>query len=112
VWRSAETPSRTARVRIACTSDPACGSVMEKAQRRSPRAIGGSGSSRCSSVPKVLIMKEAMKCVLRTPDSEIHPRDSSLMMSVYVVRSRSRPPYSSGMVVPNSPISRIVATSP
>ena len=74
-------PSRTARVRIACTSEPACGSVIENAERTSPRAICGSSSSFCSGVPNVLIMNEAMKCVLITPDSEIQPRESSLTIS-------------------------------
>ena len=34
-------PSRTARVRIAWTSEPACGSVIEYAKRSSPVAIRG-----------------------------------------------------------------------
>ena len=34
-------PSRTARVRIDWTSDPACGSVIEYADRISPVAIRG-----------------------------------------------------------------------
>ena len=34
-------PSRTARVRIDWTSDPACGSVIEYANRSSPVAIRG-----------------------------------------------------------------------
>ena len=74
-------PSRTARVRIAWTSEPACGSVIENAERTSPRAICGSSSCFCSSVPNVLIMNDAMKCVLSTPDSEIQPRESSFTIS-------------------------------
>ena len=34
-------PSRTATVRIAWTSEPACGSVIEKAERISPAASLG-----------------------------------------------------------------------
>ena len=39
-----------------------------------------------------------MKCVLRTPERDIQPRESSIWISAYVVRSRPRPPYSSGIV--------------
>jgi hypothetical protein len=57
------------------------------------------------------IMNDAMKWVLMIPDSEIQPRESSLTISEYVMRSSPRPPYSSGIVVPNSPSSFIVSTS-
>jgi hypothetical protein len=74
-------PSRTARVRIACTSDPACGSVIEYAERTSPLAIRGRKCCRCSSVPNVLIIQAEMKCVFRTPESDIQPRESSTWIS-------------------------------
>jgi hypothetical protein len=51
-----------------------------------------------------------MTCVLSTPDSDIHPADSSSITPQYVGRSRPSPPYSSGTVTPNSPRSRIPST--
>ena len=44
-------PSRTARVRIAATSEPASGSVMAIAPIFSPAIAGRSQRSRCSSEP-------------------------------------------------------------
>src|SRR6185369_4068892 len=44
-------PSRSARVPIACRSEPAPGSVMAIAATRSPRAMRGSQRRFCSSVP-------------------------------------------------------------
>ncbi|MCY1186046.1 hypothetical protein D9M73_268810 [compost metagenome] len=46
-------PSRTARVRTACRSEPVFGSVMAMAEMISPLAILGSHSSFCSSVAKL-----------------------------------------------------------
>jgi hypothetical protein len=74
-------PSGTARVRIAWTSEPACGSVIEYAKRSSPVAMRGRYRSRCSSVPCVSIIHAEMKCVLRTPESDIQPRESSIWIS-------------------------------
>src|SRR2546423_1706935 len=51
-----------------------------------------------------------MKWVLRTPESDIQPRESSTWSNAYVVRSRPRPPYRSGIVTPNNPRSLICAT--
>src|SRR4029077_2202339 len=45
-------PSRTAVVRIAWTSEPAWGSVIESDARTSPEASTGSRRSRCGSVPQ------------------------------------------------------------
>src|SRR6516225_9812003 len=45
-------PSRTAVVRIAATSEPASGSVIAIAPIFSPAIAGTSHRSRCSSVPK------------------------------------------------------------
>ena len=67
-------PSRTARVRMACTSEPQCGSVIENAARSSPLARRGSRRERCSSVPKRSSIEETMKCVLRIPATLIQPR--------------------------------------
>ncbi len=65
-------------MRIACTSEPASGSVIEKAQRTSPVAICGRNRCFCSSVPSRMIMSATMKWVLMIPDTLIHPRDSSI----------------------------------
>ena len=51
-----------------------------------------------------------MKCVLTIPEIEIHPRESSSTIIAYVVRSSPIPPYSSGIVTPNSPSSFICST--
>ena len=49
--RTISPPSRTARVRIPCRSEPAEGSDIAIAPTSSPRAIGGSHRRFCSSVP-------------------------------------------------------------
>src|SRR5690349_22245250 len=46
-------PTRSARVRIAAASEPACGSVRANAPSASPAIIGGSHRSTCSGVPQV-----------------------------------------------------------
>ncbi len=46
-------PTRSARIRIAPASEPACGSVRANAPSASPASIGGSQRARCSSVPHV-----------------------------------------------------------
>jgi hypothetical protein len=51
-----------------------------------------------------------MKCVLTIPEIDIQPRESSSTTSAYVSSDSPRPPYSSAMVRPNSPISRIPST--
>jgi hypothetical protein len=109
--RTYSSPSRTARTLIACTSDPAWGSVMENAPRSSPVAIRGSSRPCCSRVPKVRSIQAAMKCVFMTPDSEIHAREISATILAYVTRSSPSPPCSSGMAVPKSPSSHIRCTS-
>ncbi|MCY1550323.1 hypothetical protein D9M68_865700 [compost metagenome] len=44
-------PRRSARVRIACRSEPVPGSVIASEQITSPEAIFGSHCCRCASVP-------------------------------------------------------------
>ena len=44
-------PSRTARVVIAATSDPVCGSVTAQAPSSRPSAMSGSHRCRCSGKP-------------------------------------------------------------
>jgi hypothetical protein len=104
-------PSRTASVRIAWTSEPAWGSVIEYAARSSPVAIRGRYLRRCSSVPYCWIIHADRKCVLSTPESDIQPRESSIWISAYVVKSSPRPPCSSGMITPKRPSSFICSTS-
>ena len=84
---SQSSPSRTAVERIACTSEPQWGSVIEKAPRTSPVAICGSRRSRCSSVPLCSSIDEQMKCVLMMPETDIQPREISSIARQYVVRS-------------------------
>ena len=92
--------------------------------RRSPRAAPSSSrrpairrlpcagaGARCSSVPCVAIIAAVIRCVLRTPESDIQPRELDLDRRVHVVTSRPRPPCSSGIVIPNRPSSRIRSTS-
>ena len=64
-------------MRIACTSEPHSGSVIENAQRISPVAIRGRKRSFCSSVPSRISMLATMKCVLMIPEMLIQPRASS-----------------------------------
>ena len=46
-------PTRSARVRIAAASLPACGSVRANAPSASPASIAGSQRACCSGVPQV-----------------------------------------------------------
>jgi hypothetical protein len=103
-------PSRRALVRIAATSEPSSGSDIENAPRNSPVASCGSSVSRCSSVPCWVTRWVTMKCVLITPETLIQPRAISSTTSAYVSSDSPRPPYSSGIVRPNSPISFMPAT--
>ena len=91
-------------------SVPASGSDNESAPRGSPVAIRGSHRACCSSVPNAPMSVAHMLCVLTTPESDIHPYASSSTTPMYVSRSSPRPPRSSGMVIPKSPRSLIVAT--
>ena len=52
----------------------------------------------------------AIVCVLTMPDSDIQPYASSSTTPMYVSRSRPRPPYASGIVMPNSPSAFICST--
>ncbi len=68
-------------MRIACTSDPACASVIENDERSSIEARRGRYARRCSSVPWSRIIVAAMKEPLRIPDSVTQPRESSITIS-------------------------------
>ena len=74
-------PSRTAAVRIDWTSEPACGSVIENAARTSPVARRGSHACRCSSVPWLRSIQEAMKLPFMIPGSVTQPRESSIRIN-------------------------------
>jgi hypothetical protein len=103
-------PRATARVRMACTSEPAWGSVRQRPPRASPLAKRGSSRRRCASVPWCSTMSAAMVWLLTTPASDIQPRQSSSMTRAYVVTSRPSPPYSRGTSAPKRPSARIAST--
>ena len=79
-----------------------------RAARRSPAA--GSQRCFCSSVPWCTMRYAAIVCVLTMPDSDIQPYASSSTTPMYVSRSSPRPPYSSGIVIPNRPSAFICST--
>ena len=60
-------PSRTARVLMPATSEPASGSVMPRQRIFSPRIAGTTHSCFCSSVPKARIGGIAMSVCTATP---------------------------------------------
>ena len=103
-------PSRTAFVVIALTSEPSAGSDMENEPRTSPVAIRGSSDCFCSSVPCCLSRYATMKWVLMMPLTLIQPRAISSTTSAYVSRDSPSPPYSSGIIRPKSPISFMPST--
>ena len=70
-------PRRTARVLIACTSEPAWGSVRQSPPRASPAAKRGRKWRRCSSVPCWSTISAAIVWLLITPASDIQPRQIS-----------------------------------
>lgn len=100
-------PSRTAFDLMAATSEPHSGSDMENAPRTSPVAIRGRSRLFCSAEPCCEIRYATMKWVLTMPEIDIQPRDSSSTTRAYVSSDSPSPPYSSAMVRPKSPISRI-----
>jgi hypothetical protein len=99
-----------ALVVMAATSDPTSGSDIENAPFRSPAAIRGRSRVRCSGVPCRISRYATMKWVLMTPDTLIQPREICSTTSAYVSSDSPSPPYSSGIISPNSPISAMVAT--
>ncbi len=85
-------PDRRATVRMACTSEPACGSVRHRPPRASPRAKRGRKRRRCSSVPWWRTMSAAIVWLLITPASDMKPRHSVSTTRAYVVTSSPSPP--------------------
>ena len=69
-------PSRTARVRIACRSVPQSGSVRAMPPRSSPRARRGRNASLSGSVPKRSIALHMMRCELKMPETDIHTAET------------------------------------
>ena len=76
--------SRTARVWMACTSEPQLGSLIEKPPWNSPVAMRGRKRCFCSSVPKFSMRKLTMKWVLMIPVIDIQPRAISSHTIAYV----------------------------
>ena len=64
----------------------------------------------CSSVPCIAIIRQASEWLPRIPATPIQPRASSSKTRANDTGSRSRPPYSSGTVIPKRPIAAIPAT--
>ena len=68
-------------MRIAATSLPQPGSLIENAPRTSPVAMRGRYRCFCSSVPCWRRRYATMKCVLMIPLIDIQPRLSSSTVS-------------------------------
>ena len=100
-------PSLTAVVLIACTSEPPNGSVMAKQPTFSPLIPGTKYFCFCASVPSAFKWVNANSgCApieAPKPPEFIRPISSS-KMTLYIM-SPSIPPYASGKVIPKKPIS-------
>ena len=111
-FRTYSSPSRTAVVLMFCTSLPASASVSPSPPRTSPRAMR---RQQALLLPGGAVISDDRRgirwWVPITPLTLIQPRLSSSNMIARVAWSRPRPPYSSGIVMPKRPISRIVSTS-
>jgi hypothetical protein len=78
--------SRRARVRIPPGLEPKSGSVRPKQPRASPRAIRGSHSCFCSSLPKRQIANIASEPCTETSERRPEsPASSSMQASPYAV---------------------------
>src|SRR3984957_12529392 len=96
---------RTARVREASESEPACGSDRQYAASNSPVAILGRYFFFCSSVPKLEMGIVPMPVV---PPNATAKAAYTLLFAVSPVAatlSSSEPPYASGIPAPSRPIS-------
>ena len=93
-----------------CKSVPASGSVSPTPVRNSPVANFGRNSFFCSSVPCLLIIQVDKEWLPKIPAIPIHPLDISSNKIDIETISRFCPPYSSGMSIPNKPISFIFFT--
>src|SRR5947207_2228279 len=92
-----ESPSRTARVFMAATSEPASGSLKQYDACDSPDAIRGRYRCLRSSEPQLMtgIMPSFEISIIRLVDAQA--RDSSSTMIAWVTWSAPVPPYSTGM---------------
>ncbi len=70
-------PCRTALVRIAPASEPACDSDRQYAPRVAPPSISGRKRLRCSSVPNSAIPLQDSTCTLVLSAIVAQPRASS-----------------------------------
>ena len=93
-------PSRSARVRIAATSEPASGSVIAIAPIFSPAIAGRSHRSRCASEPNCASAGVAMSdCTeIAIAIAAAPARASSSMKTMPAARSPSPPPHCGGIV--------------
>jgi len=107
----APSPDRSARVRSAAASDPACGSVSANAPRASPASIAGSQRDFCSSVPHVT----TGYCERMWTDSDtaiaMSAAPISSMTSVQARYENPAPPIDSGNGAPVRPSEPIFANS-
>ena len=88
--------TRSARVRMAATSEPVSGSVIASAAIFSPRIAGASQRSRCASVPNVASGGVAIPmCAPMPADSPPEPaRGSSSHSTASATQSASGPYFS------------------
>ena len=97
-------PTRSARVRIAEASEPACGSVRQKQPRSSPRASCGSHQFFCASLPKLRIGPQTTEfCTARMVEHAPSPAAISSSTIASETWSRPAPPQRSGTQTPKSP---------
>ena len=100
-------PSRTARVLMPATSEPASGSVMPRQRIFSPLIAGTSHSCFCSSVPNSEDRRHGHVGL----DRDAHRQAAGVRVAISSPRTSARssrrpaPPYSSGLSRPRKPSS-------
>src|SRR5688572_14224444 len=104
-------PSRTARVRMFCRSEPPLGSVSAIAPRTSPVAMRGSQRSCCSSVPKRASSRATTLCPPIAPARLIQPRASSAVTSAKQRVETADSLHRAGTASPKTPIPFIASIS-
>lgn len=90
-------PSLTAVVLIAATSDPASGSVTAYEARAPSSAIFRSHFSFCDSVAQVIIGADAKAVAYAAVAKPGSPHASSSLTNTSSIQPRPAPPYFSGM---------------
>src|SRR3954464_12425140 len=101
-----ESPSRTARVFIDATSEPASASDRQYEACDSPDAIRGRYSDLSSSEPQFMTGIIPSFDISIINDVDAQARDSSSTMIAWVTGSAPAPPYSTGMPRAGSSIDR------